>query len=197
MAYPRGGLLARASPSHLVLLFASVAGLLVLATGTALYGALPRHQVVNRAAKADALVSSRDLKALALKVPGGDLSNGLDEPASLEAPVSDIDVFDTNQRCVAPEDAVQHFQSEQSAVGGKVVMLAEGLQQSFSDAWRVKTHLTPVKVSSVLAHLFEGPAEQWAADVIEFDANKCAMSRTLVPGEAWNQLIRAAVGAQV
>jgi hypothetical protein len=150
---------------------------------------------VNRTAKADALVSSRDLKALALKVPGSDPS-GLDEPPSLEAPVGDIDVFDTNQSCVAPEDAVQHFQSEQGAVGGKIVMLTEGLQQSFSDAWRVKTHVSPVKVSSILAHLFEGPAEQWAADVIEFDAKKCAMSRTLVPGEAWNELIRTALGVQ-
>ena len=75
-------------------------------------------------------------------------------------------------------------------------MLAEGLQQSFSDAWRVKTHVTPVKVSSILVHLFEGPAEQWVADVIEFDANKCAMSRTLVPGETWNELIGAALDAQ-
>jgi len=195
MAYSGGGLLARSSPSHLVGAFASVAGLIVLGTGIALYSARPGHQTVNRAAKADALVSSRDLKALALKVPGRDLS-GLDEPPSLEAPVSDIDVFETNQSCLAPEDAVRHFQSEQSAVGGKVVMLAEGLQQSFSDAWRVKTHVTPVKVSSILAHLFEGPAEQWAADVIEFDANKCAMSRTLVPGEAWNELIGAALGVQ-
>jgi hypothetical protein len=168
---------------------------IVLATGIALHTAQPEHQGVNRAAKADALVSSSELEQLALRVPEPDIA-GIDEPTMLQAPVSDTDVFDTNQGCLAPEKAVQRFQSEQSVAGGKLVMLAEGLQQSFSDAWRVKTHVTPVKVSSILVHLFEGPAEQWVADVIEFDANKCAMSRTLVPGEAWNELIEAALGAQ-
>ena len=76
-------------------------------------------------------------------------------------------------------------------------MLTEGLQQSFSDAWRVKALVAPVKVSSIVAHLFEGPAEEWAADVIEFDANRCAMSRTLVPSGAWNELIKAALDARV
>ena len=188
-----GGLLARLSTSHAA--FVAVVALSVLGTGIAIYTALPEHQWVNRAAKADALVSSIELKQLALKVPGEDIA-GVDEPGSLEAPVSYTDVFGTDQSCLTSEEAVQRFQSEQSVVGGKVVMLAEGLQQSFSDAWRVKAHIAPVRVSSVLAHLFEGPAEQWAADVIEFDANKCAMSRTLVPGEAWNELIGAALGVQ-
>jgi hypothetical protein len=174
----------------------AVAASIVLATGIALYTALPEHQKVNRAAKADALVSSSELKQLALKVPERDLA-GMDEPTMLQAPVSDTDVFDTNQSCLGPEKAVQRFLSEQSAVGGKVVMLAEGLQQSFSDAWRVKTHVTPVKVSSILVHLFEGPAEQWVADVIEFDANKCAMSRSLVSGADWNALLKAAFAVQV
>ena len=194
MSYPKSGLLARSPPSHFTA-FIAVMALTVLGAGVALYTALPEHQRVNRAAKADALVSSSELKQLALKIPERDLA-GMDEPTMLLAPVSDTDVFDTNQSCLAPEKAVQRFQSEQSDLGGKVVMLAEGLQQSFSDAWRVKTHVTPVKVSSILVHLFEGPAEQWVADVIEFDANKCAMSRTLVPGEAWNELIGAALGAQ-
>ena len=197
MAYPTGALWARSSPSSWTAkaTFMSIGALTVMAVATALYSALPTHQAVNRAHKANALVSSSELKQLALKIPERDLA-GMDEPAMLQAPVSDTDVFNTNQSCLAPEKAVQRFQSEQSDVGGKVVMLAEGLQQSFSDAWRVKTHVTPVKVSSILVHLFEGPAEQWVADVIEFDANKCAMSRTLIPGGAWNELIGAALGAQ-
>jgi hypothetical protein len=196
MAYLKGGLLARSSPSHFTAAFVAVAASLVLATGIALYTAPPEHQRVNRAAKADALVSATDREQLVLKVPEGDLA-GVDEPTTLQAPVGETDVFDTSQGCVAPEKAVQRFQSEQSVVGGKVVMLTEGLQQSFSDAWRAKTHVTPVKVSSILAHLFEGPAEQWAADVIEFDANKCAMSRTLVSGADWNALLKAAFAVQV
>jgi hypothetical protein len=195
VSYPKSGLLARSPPSHFTA-FIAVMALTVLGAGVALYTALPEHQRANRAAKADALVSSSELKQLALKVPERDLA-GMDEPTMLQAPVNDTDVFDTNQSCLAPEKAVQRFQSEQSVAGGKVVMLAEGLQQSFSDAWRVKTHVTPVKVSIVLAHLFEGPAEQWVADVIEFDANKCAMSRTLVSGADWNALLKAAFAVQV
>ena len=195
MWYPKGGLFARLSPSHLTALIAVVA-LTALGAGITLYTALPEHQRVNRAAKADALVSSSDLKRLALKVPGQDIA-GIDEPMTLTEPVSGTDVFDTNQSCVPPEEVLQRFQADQNAMGGKVVMLTEGLQQSFSDVWRVKAQVLPVKVSSILAHLFEGPAEQWAADVVEFDPNRCAMSRTLVSGDVWNGLLQASRDGQV
>ena len=194
MWYPRGGLLARLSTSRAACI--AVVALSVLGTGIALYTALPGHQRVNRAAKADALVSSSEIKRLALKAPEGDLA-GIDEPTTIEAPVSVTDVFGTNQSCLAPEEVVHRFQADQNVMGGKVVMLTEGLQQSFSDAWRLKALVAPVKVSSIVAHLFEGPAEEWAADVIEFDVNRCAMSRTLVPSGAWNELIKAALDARV
>ena len=194
MWYPRGGLLARLSTSHAACI--AVVALSVLGTGIALYTALPGHQRVNRAAKADALVSSSEIKRLALKAPEGDLA-GIDEPTTIEAPVSVTDVFGTNQSCLAPEEVVHRFQADQNVMGGKVVMLTDGLQQSFSDAWRLRALVAPVKVSSIVAHPFEGPAEEWAADVIEFDANRCAMSRTLVPSGAWNELIKAALDARV
>ena len=140
------------------------------------------------------LVSSSEIKRLALKAPERDPA-GIDEPTTVE--VIDTDVFGTNQSCLAPEEVVHRFQADQNVMGGKVVMLTDGLQQSFSDAWRLKALVAPVKVSSIVAHLFEGPAEEWAADVIEFDANRCAMSRTLVPSGAWNELIKAALDARV
>jgi hypothetical protein len=60
--------LARSSASFFAAAFVSVAALAVVETG-APYSALPAHQMVNRAAKADALVSLNELKAkLALKV---------------------------------------------------------------------------------------------------------------------------------
>jgi len=136
------------------------------------------------------------VKRLALKAPARDLA-GIDEPTTVEAPVSDTDVLGTNQTCVAPEEVLHRFQADQDIMGGKVVMLTDGLQQSFSDAWRVKALVAPVKVSSMLVHLFEGPADEWVADVIEFDGNRCAMSRTLVPSGAWNELIQAALDARV
>jgi hypothetical protein len=77
-------------------------------------------------------------------------------------------------------------------------MLADGLQQSFSDAWRREAHVASVQVSSVVAHLFaDDTGTDWSADVIEFDAKGCAMSRTIVPGDIWNALLKTAVGVQV
>ena len=194
MWYPKGGPFARLSPSHLTA-FIAVVALTALGAGIALYTALPEHQRVNRAAKADALVSSSDLKRLALKVPGLDIA-GIDEPTMLPAPVSGTDVFDTKQNCVPPEEVLQRLQADQNAMGGKVVMLADGLQQSFSDAWRLKALVAPVRVSSVVAHLFSIGTD-WNVDVVEFDANRCAMSRTLVPGDIWNGLLEASRDGQV
>jgi hypothetical protein len=174
----------------------SVVALTALGAGIALFAALPEHQRVNRAAKADALVSARELKQLALNIPGRDPA-GMDEPTTIPAPINETDVFGTNQGCLAPEKVLHRFQADQNVIGGKVVLLIDGMQQSFADAWRVKAHVAPVKVSSILAHLFEGPAEQWAADVIEFDANRCAMSRTIVSGDVWNTLLKASRDGQV
>ena len=187
-----GGLLGRLCTSHAAVV--AVVTLSVLGTGIALYTALPEHQRVKWGGQGRPLVSSSEIKRLALKAPERDPA-GIDEPTTVE--VIDTDVFGTNQSCLAPEEVVHRFQADQDVMGGKVVMLTEGLQQSFSDAWRVKALVAPVKVSSIVAHLFEGPAEEWAADVIEFDANRCAMSRTLVPSGAWNELIKAALGARV
>ena len=190
-----GGGLARSRPSHFPV-FIAVVALTVSGAGIVLFAALPEHQRVNRAAKADALVNSRALKQLALNIPGRDLA-GIDEPTMVPAPVNVTDVFGTNQSCLAPEKVLHRFQADQKVIGGKVVLLSDGLQQSFSDAWRVKAHVAPVKVSSILAHLFEGPAEQWAADVVEFDVNNCAMSRTLVSSDVWNTLLKASRDGQV
>jgi hypothetical protein len=61
--------LARASPSHLVPAFASIARLIVVRTGIRLYSTLSAHQAVKRAAKADAEVGLKELHAkLALRV---------------------------------------------------------------------------------------------------------------------------------
>ena len=123
---------------------------------------------------------------------------GHDEPESLPAPVSDTNVFDTDQSCLGPQEVLERLQTDRKLMGGKLVMLADGLQQSFSDAWRHKTHLASVRVSSVDAHLFsDDTGSEWNADVIEFDAKGCAMSRTLVPGEDWNALLKAAFAVQV
>src|SRR5262249_18060889 len=173
----------------------SLAAVVVLGVAITLTNGLPVHQKVNRAAKADALVTSAALKLLALKAPGRDLAE-LDEPAET-GPVSDTDVFDAHLSCLPPAEAIERLQVERDAMGGKVVVLAEGLQQSFSDAWRLNAHVAPVRVSSVVAHIFPVSDEgDWYGDVVEFDAKGCAMTRTLVPGGTWNSLLEAAFAGQ-
>jgi hypothetical protein len=77
-------------------------------------------------------------------------------------------------------------------------LLSGGLRQSLSDVWRRKAHAKTVRVSSVVAHLFpDETGTEWTADVVEFDAKGCAMTRTLVPGNVWNALLRVAVGVEV
>jgi hypothetical protein len=97
--------------------------------------------------------------------------------------------------CLAPQKVLERMQELQNIIGGKTVMLTDGLQQSFADEWRREAHVAPVKVSSMVAHLFsDATGENWKADVVEFDAKGCAMSRTLVPGDIWNMLLKAAAG---
>jgi len=128
---------------------------------------------------------------------------GLDEPAILQAPVATTTIFKASldsgtASCVSPQKVLDRLQADRKIMGGKTVMLADGLQQSFADAWRREAHVPQLKVSSVVAHLFSDESgTDWSADVIEFDTNGCAMSRTLVPGDIWNALLKAAIGVQV
>jgi hypothetical protein len=56
--------------------------------------------------------------------------------------------------CVSPQKVLHRLQADRKTMGGKTVMLADGLQQSFADAWRREAEVPSVKVSSVVAHLF-------------------------------------------
>jgi hypothetical protein len=145
--------------------------------------------------------ASQMVERVVLKSHARDIA-GLDEPASLQAPVSGATVFQASlgagESCLPPQKVLERLQADQKTMGGKTVMLADGLQQSFSDAWRREAHVSPVQVSTVVAHLFsDETGTEWNADVVEFDAKGCAMSRTVVPGDIWNALLKAAIGVQV
>ena len=73
-------------------------------------------------------------------------------------------------------------------------MLEDGLQQDFADEWRRETGVPKVGVSAVVAHLFDDGAGSGTADVVEFDLEGCAMSRTLLSGADWTGLLRQAAG---
>jgi hypothetical protein len=144
----------------------------------------------------------KTVERVVLKAHQRDIA-GLDEPANLQAPVA-APVFSASFGdqtgkgiCLSPQKVLERLQADQKSMGGKTVMLADGLQQSFADVWRREAHVAPVRVSSVVAHLFsDDTGSEWNADVVEFDANGCAMSRTLVPGDIWNTLLKTAIGVQ-
>ncbi|MBN8996216.1 MAG: hypothetical protein J0H94_13405 [Rhizobiales bacterium] len=106
--------------------------------------------------------------------------------------------FGESTACLSRDQVVVQLQGQAKAYGGQVVVLEDGLEQSFADQWRRETHVPTVKVSGVVAHLFgDRKGGDWAADVIEFDKTGCAMSRTLVPGDTWTSLLKDAVGVEV
>ena len=146
------------------------------------------------------LTSGKTVERVVLKAQERDIA-GLEEPANLQGPVSGTKLFKaslgTDESCLQPQKVLERLQADQKVMGGKTVMLADGLQQSFSDVWRREAHVAPVRVSSVVAHLFsDTTGSEWNADVVEFDAKGCAMSRTLVPGDIWNTLLKTAIGVQ-
>jgi hypothetical protein len=147
------------------------------------------------------LTVAKAVERVMLKSDHRDIA-GLDEPANLQAPVSGASVFKASlgngETCLIPQKVLERLQADQKTMGGKTVMLADGLQQSFADVWRREAHVAPVRVSTVVAHLFsDATGTEWNADVVEFDAKGCAMSRTLVPGDIWNTLLKTAIGVQV
>jgi len=165
----------------------AVAGATVAAA--AIVGSHPSHTAV------------KTVERVTLKADDRDIA-GLEEPANLQAPVSSTTIFKASlgagESCLQPQKVLERLQADQKTMGGKTVMLADGLQQSFADVWRREAHVAPVKVTSVVAHLFsDETGSEWNADVVEFDATGCAMSRTLVPGDIWNTLLKTAIGVQV
>src|SRR5579859_7791420 len=57
-----------------------------------------------------------------------------------------------NPACPTKEEVIQHYLSADSDLkSGSVKLLADGLPQAFSDAWRQQLHMKPTPVSSVVA----------------------------------------------
>lgn len=102
-----------------------------------------------------------------------------------------------NAACMTANSVLSKLKADERTYGGKTVMLAADLRRVFSDEWRRKAHISSVPVSDVMAHLFSDKSgTDWTADVVEFNGKGCAMSRTLVPGDIWNDLLRTAMGIE-
>jgi hypothetical protein len=120
----------------------------------------------------------------------------------MAAPVAGAALFAASPKtagaCVTADTVVTRLQADRSAIGGETVMLADGLEQAFADAWRRALDLRPVAVSTVIAHVFRTEDVSGAmVDVVEVDTAGCAMTRTILSAEEWATLLGMAAGVGV
>ena len=99
--------------------------------------------------------------------------------------------FGTKAECVPIQTVAREMMIDEHRVGGRTLALADGMDQAFADQWRHIAHLAPVKVRIVLAHGFAISSEPGdvVIDTVEFDEQGCAISRTLLKGNAWDAIL--------
>jgi hypothetical protein len=105
-----------------------------------------------------------------------------------------------NPSCPTKVEVIQHYLSADSDLkSGNVKLLANGLPQAFSDAWRQQLHMKPTPVSAVVAQPLDlsrlGGGQ--VLDVTEFGADGCAFSRTIMPAAIFVEILKAAIGVEV
>jgi hypothetical protein len=146
-------------------------------------------------AMAIGLAAAGSLATAAYTPAAIDEENGEEfEMAGLPMPASGSDLFiveDGKAACITRDQATSMLLSDQAEIGGRTVQVKDDRIQSFANMWRDQTGLDRIAVSGVLGHIyFDESAADWTVDVVEFDAAGCAMSRTLLPGAMWSELLR-------
>lgn len=121
--------------------------------------------------------------------------------ALLPSPVADVTLFADAKaadegRCMTGADVVAELDRDRATLGGETVLLADGLEQDFSDVWRRQAGVEAAKVSGIVAHLFHDETGSAIADIVEFDTAGCAISRTMISGDDWNLILSAAAGEE-
>ena len=101
--------------------------------------------------------------------------------------------FGTKAECVPIQTVAHAMMIDEHRMGGRTLALADGMDQAFADQWRHIAHLAPVKVRIVLAHGFAIASEPGdvVIDTVEFDEQGCAISRTLLKGNAWDAILHS------
>ena len=113
------------------------------------------------------------------------------EIAGVPVPVVGDELFfaqNTGSACMNRDQVINVFLTDQAEFGGQTVEIISGRDQAFSDEWRDRTGGDKIEVSGVVGHVFQDSGD-WTVDVVEFDQNGCAMSRTLLPNATWTDLI--------
>ena len=117
----------------------------------------------------------------------------------LPTPAAGVDLFtvDSDSACMTDAEILAHLDQDRAQIGGEMIMLSEGFDQAFTDAWRQTVDAEPASVSAVYAHVFGNEEQGFVFDVVEVDPSGCALSRTLMSGDEWDYLINQAVGVSV
>jgi hypothetical protein len=129
-----------------------------------------------------------------------DVSIPADEQASLmpAPPASGTPLLEntTAAACLTTDRMVASFEADKAMYGGELVLLADGLEQSFADTWRREVDAESVTVSTVIAHTLTSADGDQLVDVVEFDKSGCALSRTILSGGDWSMLLETAAGRE-
>ena len=108
----------------------------------------------------------------------------------LPTPVVGNELFAGGAACMNRDAVIGVLLADQNEFGGQTLAIVEGRDQAFANAWRDQTGVARIDVSGVVGHAyFDDNNQEWTVDVVEFAPNGCAMSRTLLPGTAWTDLI--------
>jgi hypothetical protein len=96
----------------------------------------------------------------------------------------------TIDRCHSRDVALRTLARSKNEVGGRIVALFGGPDQSLADLWRGLFGKKPVAVSLILAHGFTRPPGSLEyVELIEFGIDGCALSWTFISGRQWNAII--------
>jgi len=99
--------------------------------------------------------------------------------------------------CLTADDVFGGLILDVENVGGEIVLMTEGAQQKFSDAWRGVVGESRVEMALVVAHVIPDPGGNPIVDVVEIGTHGCAVSRTLLAAADWLQLIELAQSIEV
>ena len=117
----------------------------------------------------------------------------------LPGAVSGTDLFSDRAGpvCYDKDAVLSYFDGDRAKVGGELVTLETGFDQDFANVWRSETSLQPASVSGVFAHVFPTDSGVNMVDVVEIGGEGCAISRTLLTEDEWNQILVQAAGYAV
>jgi hypothetical protein len=169
----------------------------------------PFAKILIAATAVSAILSVRDYSTAEINAQDSvpvTAQSGLEHPGEpMPTPVTGGQLFaelgpdpdSSAEVCMPVGQILDIFALDVEAVGGEILSLSGGLEQEFADQWRRAVGMSPVDVSQVYAHVVPGLDGDAIVDVVEVDAEGCALSRTLLSHADWLDLLGIVQGIDV